>query len=139
MTSSIFGPTNALAKHGRIGVAAIDSRFRALLVTDEQATIQFVTAALGDRFAVVSAADAWSGLEKASEPGLDLVIADIALTRMSGEELVVAIRRQPHLDGLPILVLSLKVADPVRSRLLADGAQDYVVKPFSAEELRTRA
>jgi signal transduction histidine kinase/ActR/RegA family two-component response regulator len=122
-----------------LGCATTETRARALVVAHDEAMRRFVADALSDAFAVVTAADGWAGLEMASEPALDLIITEIALPRMSVEELIVAIRRQPHLDGVPILIISAKADEPARAQLLRDGAQDYVVSPFSAEELRARA
>src|SRR5690242_16693141 len=81
-------------------------RSRALVITADAATLGLVSDALADAFVVDSARDGWLGLEKASDSGLDLVITDVALPRLSAAEMVAAIREQRHLDGLPILVLS---------------------------------
>jgi signal transduction histidine kinase len=140
MTTPPLAQTAALAKHAPLGFAAATGlRARALLITDDDAMTRFVTLELHDQFAVVSAADGWTALERASEPGLDLIITEIAVTRMMGEDMIATVRQQPHLDALPILVLSRAADDPARSRALARGAQDYLVVPFSAEELRARA
>jgi signal transduction histidine kinase len=58
---------------------------------------------------------------------------------MSGDQLVTEIRRRHALDGVPILLLTARADDNLRVRLLRSGAQDYVMKPFSPDELRARA
>ena len=125
--------------HPQQGFAAIDLRARALLISDDEAITTFVVEALRDRFVVVTAAEGWTGLERASEPGLDLIITEIAVPRMIGADMIATIRQQAHLDAIPILVISRTADDPARSRVLASGAQDYVVAPFSVEEVRARA
>jgi PAS domain S-box-containing protein len=60
------------------------------------------------------------------------------MPRMSGDELVAAVRREPALAHVPILVLSAKADEALRLKLLREGVQDYVVKPFSAEEVVAR-
>ena len=137
MTAPQSVPNTALARRAPAGLA-VDARPRALVVTDDPAIAHLATEALAGAFAVVTATDGWLGLERASEPGLDLVITAIALPRMSGERMIVAIRQQRHLDSLPILILS-QADDPRRASLLRTGAQDYVIQPFTAEELRVRA
>jgi signal transduction histidine kinase len=57
---------------------------------------------------------------------------------MSGEELLRAVRREPRLDAVPVLVLTARADDALRVRLLREGAQDYLMKPFVAEEVRAR-
>jgi signal transduction histidine kinase len=60
------------------------------------------------------------------------------MPEMSGETLVRDIRARAELDEMPIVVLTAKGDDALRVELLREGAQDYVTKPFSAEELRAR-
>jgi DNA-binding response OmpR family regulator len=57
---------------------------------------------------------------------------------MSGDEMISELRRNPEFDGTPILVLSAKADDELRIELLRHGAQDYVIKPFSQEEIKAR-
>jgi signal transduction histidine kinase len=110
-----------------------------LVVTPRDGVFDRVTDALGDAFVVEWARDGWVGLEKASDPRLDLIVTEIELPRLGAAEMIAGIREQPQLDGLPILVLSATGEDAARVALLRAGAQDYVVTPFAAEELRARA
>lgn len=57
---------------------------------------------------------------------------------MDGAELAAEIRARPSLTDIPVLVLSARADDEMRIRLLQAGVQDYVTKPFAAEELRAR-
>lgn len=87
---------------------------------------------------MVSAFSGTEGLEKALALRPDLILSDVMMPEMSGDQLVYAVRRQPHLDDVPIVLLTAKADDEMRVRLLRAGAQDYIMKPFSAEELRAR-
>ena len=69
----------------------------------------------------------------------DLVVSDLAMPGMSGEDLVRAMRGNRDLNAIPILMLTARSDDDLRVRLLRDGAQDYVVKPFQPDELLARA
>lgn len=60
------------------------------------------------------------------------------LPRLGGDQLVEAMRARPELADLPVLVLSARGDEALRTRLLTDAVQDYVTKPFSAQELRAR-
>jgi signal transduction histidine kinase len=120
-------------------VEASAQRPRVLVVDDSPEMLRLVDGLLSEDFNVVTASDAPTALEKATQPGLDLIITDIMMPGMSGEQLIAAIRRRPELGNIPILILSAKANDALRARLLREGVQDYVVKPLSGEELRARA
>lgn len=110
-----------------------------LVVEDNPELNRFIAETLADAHAVDVAMDGREGLEKVLESPPDLVVTDIMMPRMSGDELIAELRRRPHLATVPVLVLSAKADDELRVRLLGEGAQDYLVKPFSRAELLARA
>jgi signal transduction histidine kinase len=65
-------------------------------------------------------------------------VSDIMMPEVTGETLVREVRKNPELDGTPIILLSARADDEVRLRLLSEGVQDYLVKPFSPDELQAR-
>jgi signal transduction histidine kinase len=83
--------------------------------------------------------DGVSGLKAAADLRPDLIVTDVMMPGMSGDALVRSIRQRPELQEIPIIVLTAKADDELRIRMLREGAQDYVTKPFSGEELRARA
>jgi signal transduction histidine kinase len=109
-----------------------------LVVEDNPEMNRFVCEALAPEVRAVSAADGTAGLERALAGGVDLVITDVMMPGISGDELVRRLRREPAAARTPILLLTAKADDELRVRLLREGAQDYVTKPFSVEELRAR-
>jgi len=109
-----------------------------LVVEDNPEMNRFVRDSLRPLCRVVSAADGQSGLELARQLQPDVVVSDIMMPELSGDALVEEIRRLPELDATPILLLSARADDALRLRLLAGGAQDYLIKPFSVDELRAR-
>src|SRR5881296_1361405 len=112
---------------------------RALIVVEDHPEMNaFICETLADRYRVESAFDGREGLEKVLELRPDLVLSDVMMPEMSGETLVREIRARSELDAMPIVVLTAKGDDALRVELLREGAQDYVTKPFSAEELRAR-
>jgi PAS domain S-box-containing protein len=113
-------------------------RPRLLVVEDHPELRRFIAESLSDTYAVETAVDGQEGLEKAVARPPDLLVTDVMMPRLSGDALVAEVRRRPALGAVPILVLSAKADDALRVRLLRQGAQDYVVKPFSTEELRAR-
>ena len=109
-----------------------------LVVEDNPDMNRFVAATLAPEFRVASALDGQKGLEKALLLRPDLVISDVMMPVLEGEALVREMRARPELEGTPVVVLTAKTDDALRARLLRDGAQDYLSKPFFAEELRAR-
>ncbi|HEV2147345.1 MAG TPA: ATP-binding protein [Longimicrobiaceae bacterium] len=110
-----------------------------LVVEDNPEMNRFLAETLSEDFRVATAFDGREGLEKALALRPDLIVSDLMMPGMSGNEMITRIRAHGGLDGVPILVLSAKADDLLRIQLLREGAQDYVVKPFSAEEVKARA
>lgn len=109
-----------------------------LVVEDNVEMNQFVCDSLACEYRVVPAFDGQDALNKALELDPDLILTDAMMPEMGGDDLVRAIREHRQLDATPIVVLTAKADDDFRVRLLREGAQDYVTKPFSVEELRAR-
>ena len=118
--------------------AGKEGRALIVVVEDHPEMNAFICETLADRYRVESAFDGREGLEKVLELRPDLVLSDVMMPEMSGETLVREIRARSELDEMPIVVLTAKGDDALRVELLREGAQDYVTKPFSAEELRAR-
>ena len=109
-----------------------------LVVEDNPDLNRMVRDQLTPDYRVAAAYDGDDGLAIARQLLPDLVVCDVMMPRMSGDDLVRAIRADPELATTPILVLSAKADDDMRIRLLHEGANDYVLKPFSVAELRAR-
>ncbi|APR86892.1 Periplasmic Sensor Hybrid Histidine Kinase [Minicystis rosea] len=109
-----------------------------LVVEDNPDMNRFVAATLAPDFRVVAASDGEKGLELALSLKPDLIVSDVMMPRMSGDVLVREVRARSELDGVPVILLTAKTDDALRVRLLREGAQDYLAKPFFAEELRAR-
>ena len=118
---------------------ARDDRPRVLVVEDNTDMRRFIMDVLAADYSVVGAADGAQALACALADPPDLVITDLMLPKLGGDQLVAEMRSVPHLMAVPVLVLSAKGDEALRARLLAESVQDYVTKPFSAHELRARA
>src|SRR4029078_1973882 len=86
----------------------------------------------------ISAFDGEEGLEKTLKHKPDLILTDIMMPEVGGEEMVLEIRHRPELSGIGIILLTAKADEEVRVRLLRAGAQDFVTKPFLREEVKAR-
>ncbi len=112
---------------------------RILVVEDNREMNRFLVGCLaGCGYQVSAAFDGREGLARALEAPPDLILSDIMMPELGGDELVRALRRHPELDATPIVLLTARADDALRVRLLREGAQDYLTKPFSEEELRAR-
>lgn len=109
-----------------------------LVVEDNLDMNNFLVSSLNGRYRVTSALDGQQGLEKALEETPDLILSDIMMPRMSGDRMVEKLRQHPELEDVPIIILSAKADDELRLRLLRQGVQEYLNKPFSVDELLAR-
>jgi len=93
----------------------------------------------GGGYRVVAVGDGASALA-ALQDGLapELLLSDVMMPRMNGFELLQAVRSDPATAQLVVVMLSARAGEEARIEGLAAGADDYLVKPFSARELRAR-
>lgn len=110
-----------------------------LVVEDDPTILQLLEVNFEmEGFIVVRAEDGEQGLAAARETHPDVVVSDVMMPKMSGLELVKALKASPDTRSIPVILLSAKAqgAD-VRSGLEA-GADDYVTKPFEPLDLIDR-
>ena len=111
-------------------------RSRILVVDDEtQITRVLKTTLSSQGYEVKTAGDGESGFNAAVDWLPDLVITDLAMPGMSGVELCRAVRERSQ---VPIIVLSVRGEERSKIEALDAGADDYVTKPFSVNELLAR-
>ena len=111
-------------------------RLRVLVIDDDAPTRSLVETLLGDEgFAVDSLAMATDAIAAIDERPPDVVLLDIMMPEISGFALMAEIRE--HTDA-PIIFLSARGGEADRVRGIRLGADDYVVKPFSNDELVER-
>jgi len=111
-------------------------KLKVLIVDDEPQTRKYIGANLRARdYQVVEAEDGRAGLKAFGENMIDLVILDIMMPGIDGFEVCQAIRRE---SDTPIIILSARGQEKDIVRALNIGADDYLTKPFGAEELLAR-
>jgi two-component system, OmpR family, phosphate regulon response regulator PhoB len=110
-----------------------------LIVEDETALLTLLRYNLEkEGFAVSAAHDGEEALLQLKEAKPDAVLLDWMLPRVSGIEVCRQIRRTPAWRDLPVIMLTARGEEGDRVRGLDSGADDYVVKPFSPNELIAR-
>lgn len=109
-----------------------------LIVEDNPEMANFLAATLTPDFRTATAATGLEGLRQTIALKPDLVLTDIVMPEMSGADLLQQIRSRNDLVGMPVVLISARPDEAERIHMLRAGAQDYVTKPFSPEELRAR-
>jgi DNA-binding response OmpR family regulator len=110
---------------------------RILLIDDEPPITDFISRALtAAGYRVTVASDGTTGLQQAGRGGFDLVVLDLIMPGLDGQSVLAElIRRQPD---QAVLVLSCLEDVAIKVTCLERGAQDYLTKPFSLDELLAR-
>jgi len=113
-------------------------RPRVLLAEDNADMRQYVRRLLAPRFDVEAVADGEEALAAIRDQLPDLVLSDVMMPRLDGAGLVARLRADPRTRTLPIVLLSARAGEEAKVEGLTAGADDYLVKPFSARELLAR-
>lgn len=113
-----------------------NNEFKILVVDDEQNILSVVKAYLEkDGFKVVTAMDGETALNIFNIETIHLIVLDLMLPKLSGEEVCSKIRAA---STVPIIMLTAKADEDERIEGISIGADDYLTKPFSARELVVR-
>jgi signal transduction histidine kinase len=108
-------------------------------VADDNADLRdYLARLLGGRWEVTTVADGQAALELIATRLPDLVLSDVMMPRLDGLGLVAALRSEPRTREVPIILLSARADEAARIEGLGAGADDYLVKPFSAREVVAR-
>jgi two-component system, OmpR family, response regulator len=113
-----------------------DRPTRILLVDDEQAILTLLSYPLAqDGYEVVRASDGVEALERFAESDFELVVLDVTMPHLDGLEVC---RRLRATSSVPIIMLTAKTEEIDKVLGLELGADDYITKPFSIREFRSR-
>lgn len=114
------------------------ARARVLIVDDNADMRGYLARLLGERWQVDMAGDGEAALAMIRERVPDLVLADVMMPGLDGFGLLRAIRESNTFAKLPVMLLSARAGEEASAEGLRAGADDYVIKPFSARELLAR-
>jgi signal transduction histidine kinase/response regulator of citrate/malate metabolism len=111
-----------------------------ILLADDNADMRnYVRGLLSGRYRVEAVADGAEALEALRRVRPALIISDIMMPNLDGFGLLREVRADPKLASLPVIFLSARAGEEATVEGIAAGADDYLVKPFSARELLARA
>ncbi|GIH93360.1 chemotaxis protein CheB [Planobispora siamensis] len=110
-----------------------------ILVADDNADMRdYLVQLLGAHWSVAAAPDGHEALRRARHDQPDLVVADVMMPGLDGFALLAAIRADERLRTTPVVLLTARAGEETAIEGLLAGADDYIVKPFSARELLAR-
>lgn len=113
------------------------TRYRVLVIDDDEVLLHFLQDSLSVSYRVDTAADGMEGWQKAVTTLPDLIVADILMPGMDGIQLLKELKKNPNTNHIPIILLTSKTELASRIEGLEGGADGYLNKPFSLEELNT--
>jgi signal transduction histidine kinase len=111
---------------------------RVLLADDNADMRAYLRDLLSPAYALEAVTDGQQALEAARRKRPDLILSDVMMPRLNGLELLQALRADETLRDVPVILLSARAGEEARLEGLDAGADDYLVKPFSARELVAR-
>lgn len=138
VSSELRRPDDAVLAADLAEPAPADDRPRVLIVEDNADLRALLVATLAPMYRCVTAADGRTGVDRALEDPPELVISDVLMPGLDGFELTEALKRDERSSHVPIVLLTALGDRDSRLHGLAERADDYLVKPFDAEELLLR-
>ncbi len=124
---------------GDLATSAVEKQRPRILVADDNADMrQYLSHLLADRYEVQTVPDGQAALAAVRELPPELVLSDVMMPNLDGFALVHELRSQPGTSTIPIILLSARAGEESRVEGIEQGADDYLVKPFTAGELLAR-
>lgn len=123
-----------------LGFAPVrEGKLPRIVVADDNADMRdYIGHLLHGRYELEMTPDGSDALTAARRKKPDIIISDIMMPRMDGFALLNAIRQDSDLKTVPVILLSARAGDEARVEGIQEGADDYLVKPFSGRELVAR-
>ena len=117
----------------------LDERPRLLIAEDDRDLAETMREVLEEDFAVDLAANGSEAVARAQDGHPDVVVMDARMPKMDGLDACRALRDNPETADVPIIVVTAGSAPESASAAFDAGATDYLPKPFSISQLRSRA
>jgi CheY-like chemotaxis protein len=117
----------------------IQTRARILVADDDASILQVLETVLaGDGYQVITVRDGEAALEAARRDTFDLIMLDVQMPRVDGLAAARALRMDPRLADVPIVMLTARTSDKDIEAAFAEGVTDYITKPFAVAQMRAR-
>jgi len=109
-----------------------------LIVDDNTDLRDYMRNLLAPYYRVITAADGVAAVQMLRDCRPAIIVSDVMMPRMNGIELVQAVRSDPQTVAIPIILLSARAGGEATIEGLESGCDDYLTKPFTAQELLAR-
>ncbi|MBI3597304.1 MAG: response regulator [Nitrospirae bacterium] len=109
-----------------------------LLIEDNADMRSFIVFQLQDEFELIQARDGIEGVGLATQHHPDLIISDVMMPGKDGYQVCREIKTDPHTKHIPVILLTAKAELSEKISGLEYGADDYLTKPFNAQELKAK-
>jgi signal transduction histidine kinase len=119
-------------------VSQAAARARVLIADDNSDMRQYLARLLSEQYEVETVADGQAAIQSAHKHPPDLIVSDIMMPIVDGYELLKALRSDERTRTIPVVLLSARAGEESRVEGMLAGADDYLIKPFSARELLAR-
>ena len=129
---------NSLPLLNSFAATAAAPTARILLADDNADMRAYIQRLLSSAYTVETVADGMAALQSVQQNPPDLVLSDVMMPQMDGFELLQALRTGAQTQEIPVILLSARAGEESRIEGLEAGADDYLIKPFSARELMAR-
>jgi len=116
-----------------------ETKKKLLILDDKIAIAKIITVYLSGEYDIVYFDTPVKGLDwlyKGNMP--DLILLDIKMPEMNGDEFLTYIKRNGLFTHIPVIVLSGEESSAIRIKMLEEGADDFILKPFNPMELKIR-
>lgn len=118
--------------------AVNNKKYKVLLADDNADMRAYMQRLLADEYQVITAINGEDALTKMLLHKPDLLVSDVMMPKLDGFELLKTVRSHPEIKNTPVIILSARAGEEAKVEGLDAGADDYLVKPFSAKELLAR-
>ncbi len=108
----------------------IGGKSHILLIENNEDNITTIKALLGENYEILIAKDGLSGIEKAKNHLPDLILLDLHLPDMDGQNVLNELKKDSALSGIPVVVITARAMKGDREELLSSGFDDYITKPI---------
>ena len=108
---------------------------RILIVEDVDMNRDLLVQILEEDYEVLEAVDGKDGFEKAKAEKPDLILMDMLMPEMTGDEVTAALRKLPEMADTPIIAVTAQAMAGDAEKALQAGCNDYVTKPIDEDEL----